>query len=134
RDGYQTTTFIRNELKLNTPIIAMTAHSLIGEQQKCFNIGMDGYITKPYKQADLLNIILSLLEKKPKLEQKDIDFSYLNELSDGDEAFIREMIDLFINKIPKDMKELEAAIALKDFAAIRGIAHTLRSSLSIFKL
>jgi len=134
RDGYQTTTFIRNELKLGIPIIAMTAHSLIGEQQKCFDIGMDGYITKPYKQADLLNIILSVLDKKPGCEEKDIDFSYLKELSDGDDTFINEMIDLFINKIPKDMKELEAAIAIKDYATIRGIAHTLRSSLSIFKL
>lgn len=134
RDGYQTTTFIRNELKLDIPIIAMTAHSLIGEQQKCFDIGMDGYITKPYKQADLLNIILSVLEGKPECEEKNIDFSYLKELSDGDEAFIKEMIDLFVNKVPNDMKELEAAIEKKDYASIRGIAHTLRSSLSIFKL
>jgi len=134
RDGYQTTTFIRNELKLDIPIIAMTAHSLIGEQQKCFDIGMDGYITKPYKQADLLNMILSVLHKQPVCEDKDIDFSYLNELSDGNQEFIREMIDLFVNKVPNDMKELEAAIAVKDYATIRGIAHTLRSSLSIFKL
>jgi len=134
RDGYQTTTFIRNELRLDIPIIAMTAHSLIGEQQKCFDIGMDGYVTKPYKQADLLNTILSVLNKKPFSEDKDIDFSYLNELSDGNQEFIKEMIDLFVNKVPNDMKELEAAIAIKDYATIRGIAHTLRSSLSIFKL
>src|SRR5690606_28018753 len=36
KDGYQTTTYIRNELKSTIPIIAITAHSLIGEQQKCF--------------------------------------------------------------------------------------------------
>lgn len=134
RDGYQTTSFIRNELKLDIPIIAMTAHSLIGEQQKCFDVGMVGYITKPYKQADLLNTILSVISKKPVCEDKDIDFSYLNELSDGNQEFIKEMIDLFVNKVPSDMKELEAAIVVKDYATIRGIAHTLRSSLSIFKL
>lgn len=135
RDGYQTTTFIRNELKLDIPIIAMTAHSFIGEQQKCFDVGMNGYITKPYKQADLLNIILSVLNKKPECEDNDgIDFSYLNELSDGNQEFIDEMIDLFVNKVPGDMKQLEAAIAVKEYATIRGIAHTLRSSLSIFKL
>lgn len=134
RDGYQTTSFIRNELKLNIPIIAMTAHSLIGEQQKCFDIGMVGYITKPYKQADLLNTILSVLSKKPACEDKDIDFSYLNELSDGNQEFIKEMVDLFVDKVPSDMEELEAAIAVKDYATIRSIAHTLRSTLSIFKL
>lgn len=135
RDGYQTTTFIRNELKLDIPIIAMTAHSFIGEQQKCFDAGMNGYITKPYKQADLLNIILSVLNKKPECEDNDgIDFSYLNELSDGNQEFIKEMVDLFIKKVPEDLKVMEAAIAIKEYPGIRGIAHTLRSSLSIFKL
>lgn len=134
RDGYQTTLFIRNELKLEIPIVAMTAHSLIGEQQKCFDIGMNGYITKPYKQADLLNTILGVISKKPESQDCDIDFSYLNELSDGNQEFIKEMIDLFVSKVPSDMNQLEKAIDEKDYATIRGIAHTLRSSLSIFKL
>ncbi|RZK10479.1 MAG: hybrid sensor histidine kinase/response regulator [Flavobacterium sp.] len=134
RDGYQTTSFIRNELKLDLPIVAMTAHSLIGEQQKCIDAGMNGYITKPYKQADLLHTILSVLSKKPICQDTNIDFSYLNELSDGNQEFIKEMVDLFVNKVPTDIEDLEAAITIKDYATIRGIAHTLRSSLSIFKL
>lgn len=56
-DGYQATKYIRNEMKSNIPIIAMTAHSLVGEQQKCFDIGMNGYVSKPYKQQDLLQKI-----------------------------------------------------------------------------
>ncbi|MFY0482927.1 ATP-binding protein [Flavobacterium sp. PLA-1-15] len=134
RDGYQTTTFIREELKLDIPIIAMTAHSLVGEQQKCLDAGMNGYITKPYKQADLLNIIISVLDTKPFDKEQAIDFSYLEELSDGNQEFIKEMIELFLNKIPEDLQELEAAIEAKDHNSIKGIAHTMRSSLSIFRL
>ncbi|MHA8061905.1 PAS domain-containing protein [Aquirufa beregesia] len=62
-DGYQATVYIRNEMKSNIPIIAMTAHSLVGEQQKCFDIGMNGYVSKPYKQQDLLQKIREFIRE-----------------------------------------------------------------------
>ena len=46
-DGYQTTLKIRHELQLNTPIIAMTAHSIVGEKDKCLAVGMNDFISKP---------------------------------------------------------------------------------------
>ncbi len=64
KDGYQTTIYIRNELKMDIPIIAMTAHSLVGEQQKCFEIGMNAYVAKPFKQAELLDKIHMVLDVK----------------------------------------------------------------------
>ncbi|QEE50634.1 response regulator [Flavobacterium alkalisoli] len=63
KDGYQTTVFIREELKNNVPIIAITAHSLIGEQQKCFDLGMNAYVSKPFKQHELLEKIYEVIEK-----------------------------------------------------------------------
>lgn len=63
KDGYQTTVFIREELKNNVPIIAITAHSLIGEQQKCFDLGMNAYVSKPFKQHELLEKIYEVMEK-----------------------------------------------------------------------
>ncbi|HXU27677.1 MAG TPA: ATP-binding protein, partial [Bacteroidia bacterium] len=56
-NGYETTEFIRHELKLNVPIIAMTAHALPGEREKCISFGMTDYISKPIKELDLLNVI-----------------------------------------------------------------------------
>lgn len=48
-DGYQTSRIIREEMGLNIPIIACTAHVLAEEKERCEAIGMDGFITKPYK-------------------------------------------------------------------------------------
>ncbi|MHA8068874.1 PAS domain S-box protein [Aquirufa ecclesiirivi] len=62
-DGYQATMYIRNEMKSDIPIIAMTAHSLVGEQQKCFDIGMNGYVSKPYKQQELLQKIQEFIRE-----------------------------------------------------------------------
>ncbi|MES2592466.1 MAG: PAS domain S-box protein [Bacteroidota bacterium] len=56
-DGYQTTIIIREELKLKIPIIAMTAHSLVGEKEKCFEIGMNDYVGKPFTQEELYSKI-----------------------------------------------------------------------------
>jgi signal transduction histidine kinase len=56
-DGYTATTVIRNELKLQIPIIAMTAHAMMGEKEKCLQLGMNDYISKPLKETILYNII-----------------------------------------------------------------------------
>ncbi|WP_394995905.1 PAS domain S-box protein [Emticicia sp.] len=148
-DGYQTTIYIRNELKNEIPIIAMTAHSLVGEQQKCFDIGMNAYVAKPFKQQDLLNEIHSVIEinAKKQLEisndeqilaitqnKKNIDLSYLDELSGGNNDFRNEMLELFITKIPKDLNLLENAIRQKDYIVLKSIAHEMKSSLTMFRL
>lgn len=52
-NGYETTTFIRKELKNKIPIIAMTAHAMDGEKEKCLALGMNDYISKPI-DANLL--------------------------------------------------------------------------------
>lgn len=56
-DGYQAAQIIRNELQLTLPIIAMTAHAFPGEREKCLSAGMDDYIAKPLRQAELRALI-----------------------------------------------------------------------------
>lgn len=152
KDGYQTTIYIRQILKLNIPIIAMTAHSLVGEQQKCFDIGMNAYVAKPFKQQDLLNKIHLVIEssnEKPVdipivsepspieiSSKKSIDFSYLDELFGGkaDDDFRQEMVEIFLNKVPTDLELFEKAIFENDYPNIKRIAHDMKSSLSMFRL
>lgn len=60
-DGYETTGFIRKKLMLNMPIIAMTAHAMAGEKDKCLGFGMTDYISKPIKENDLHNLIIKYI-------------------------------------------------------------------------
>ena len=60
-DGLTATIHIRKELKLNIPIIAFTANALKTEKEKCLNIGMNDYVTKPFREPDLKEKIVSLL-------------------------------------------------------------------------
>jgi signal transduction histidine kinase/CheY-like chemotaxis protein len=56
-DGYTATQEIREKLELNTPIIAMTAHAMAGEREKCLSYGMNDYISKPIREALLHKLI-----------------------------------------------------------------------------
>ncbi|MES2515992.1 MAG: response regulator [Bacteroidota bacterium] len=142
-DGYQATKKIRGELKINTPIIAMTANAITGEQERCLNLGMNDYITKPFKR----NVLLSTLSghfnsagnieamvahpEKPDNIQEDriTNLSYLREFSEGKDSFVREIIQVFLTQNPLDMTDLEKAIAEDNYAAMRSLAHSLKTSL-----
>jgi len=65
-DGFQATAAIREREKSgrrHIPIIAMTAHALKGDQERCIAAGMDGYVSKPIRTADLFTAIESAVEK-----------------------------------------------------------------------
>ena len=59
-DGFESTTIIRNELKINTPIIALTANAFKSELEQCINLGMNDCVTKPFEEEKLINSIYKL--------------------------------------------------------------------------
>ncbi|MFL5747461.1 MAG: ATP-binding protein [Niastella sp.] len=61
-DGYATTYYIRNQLRLTTPIIAMTATAMKDEQWQCLHAGMNEYMTKPFEFAELYKRIVQLVD------------------------------------------------------------------------
>ncbi|WP_417942211.1 ATP-binding protein [Flavobacterium sp. RS13.1] len=135
KDGYQTTEYIRKEMKLTIPIIAMTAHSLVGEQERCYDAGMDAYVPKPFKQAMLLETIRTVLTKDAKHPPKiKIDLSFLDEMSCGNKSFKHDMIDLFIQKLPNELAQLEEAFNTNDIENVKRLTHNMRSSVDIFML
>lgn len=135
KDGYQTTNYIRNELKNAIPIIAMTAHSLVGEQERCFKEGMNAYIPKPFKQAALLEAIKKVTSKNIAVEiNRNVDLSFLDEVSGGDRSFKQDMISLFIEKIPNEVVQLSEAFKNKDHDTIMRLSHNMKSSFDIFML
>lgn len=146
-DGYSTTIHIRQQLKLDIPIIAMTAHSLVGEKEKCMQLGFDDYIPKPFHPKDLQAAIVRLLKKtgQPisiptdnvsalKNDHQLFNLEYLYETTMNNAAFVQEMIDLFLIQSVSEMASLKAHIDAKDFENIKELAHKMKSSFQFFMI
>lgn len=148
-NGYDATKYIRTKLKKNIPIIAMTAHAMASEKDKCLGLGMNDYISKPFKKEELYRMILQVLDEeddKPakKREKKKaapaakkkgvLDLTYLKELSGGSQEFIDEVLGICLEEVPQDVEALENAIEQKEFMAIKEVAHKLKSSIILMGL
>lgn len=140
-DGYTTARLIRDELKSNIPIIAMTAHVLVGEKEKCINAGMDDYLPKPIDEQFLFEILKKYLHihsvapvKKEIVTQQDfqfIDLTQLNKNFGGNVDFILKMVRQFDKQFPKELADLKAAIDASNFTEIRRVAHLMKSTVTI---
>ncbi len=138
-DGMTATGKIRSELKLNTPIIALTANAIKGDDQKYRDAGMNGYVSKPFVQEELFNQItqlLSLEQKEPSSPapslssgEKLVDLSRLKQSTNGDEAFMKKMIQLFIDTTPGQLDNLKSNLKQGDLEAVRKIAHGMKPSI-----
>ncbi|NCP52953.1 MAG: response regulator [Flavobacteriales bacterium] len=136
--GYEATEFIRKKLNIETPIIAVTAISVAGEREKCLALGMQDFVTKPYKKNELIQKIASLSYKKVEaIEPKDldssdlIDYSYLREISSGDEEFMFELMATFTEQFEIGFAELTSAFDEFNREQIKQISHRLKSTSSM---
>lgn len=140
-DGYEAALAIRKQLKLTLPIIAMTAHAMSGEKEKCLAIGMNDYISKPFKAADLyqkINDQMSTVQAVTISATSDkipsthaIDLTELREMSDNNAEFIQEMLELFVSEMTAHLQQLESCIASGDDENTEYIAHKLKSSITM---
>lgn len=143
-DGYKATRHIRQVLKIDVPVIAMTADALKGEAEKCFDAGMSGFISKPFDPNDLYQQLLKITNAKTmntmtpgetETSEPLIDLSYLDELSGNDPAYMFEVMQIFLNNMPEGLEKLEALIRnTEDWESIYRQAHFLKSSVSIVKI
>jgi len=129
-DGYTATSIIRNELKLDVPIIAMTAHAMVGEKEKCIQLGMNDYVSKPIKETVLYNIIARHAQNIPEKNDStnDLDLNYLHQLSGNDKDFEQQILTQFLEQVPSELSQLENSIKTDDFETIRRTAHSLKST------
>ena len=114
-NGYEATSIIRNELKNNVPIIAMTAHAIIGEREKCLQMGMTDFISKPIR-SDLLfeKIYNAAISKTPSIEEessqgKITNLDFLIKSMRGKKDLMRSIIDIFLRQVPENLKEINEA-------------------------
>ena len=131
-DGYVATQVIRNELRLSVPIVAMTAHAMAGEKEKCLQLGMNDYVSKPIKETLLYNVIGRHAQDITANSQngpKRIRLEYLRQLSGGDAGFERELLSQFIQQVPEELSGLQKAIEKREFENARQTAHSLKSTI-----
>lgn len=138
-DGYMATRTIREELKLTIPVIAMTAHAMEGEKEKCIRLGMDDHIAKPVRESELDRVLASYT--KPLSANgsrahafKVIDLDYMREISNGDATYEKLVTEQFLHLMPRELEALSAAAAKHDLGEIRRIAHGIKTTISIMGL
>ncbi|MFK8039679.1 MAG: PAS domain S-box protein [Crocinitomicaceae bacterium] len=139
-DGIGATKIIRADLQLTTPIIALTANAIKGDNEKCIEAGMNDYISKPFQQAELLALLIKYSNsKEPAASDKEIsdlaeneilvDLTKLKLTTNGDKAFMSKMIQLFIDSAPSQLEEIEEAIEAKNWDQIGSYAHKIKPSI-----
>ena len=158
--GYEATRVIRNELGLKIPIIAMTASALKGEKERCIETGMDDFVPKPFVIDELLYVIRKLTKENQKVETilqpsiEDTDNKIKNEAIEqhawfGDEPlydmsnvlemddhdFTLEILDMFLDTVPKALEELKTGIAqATDWDTVTKVAHKLKGGVGVLQM
>lgn len=137
-DGYITAKTIRNELKSNIPIIAMTAHAMAGEREKCLSHGMNDYISKPLQEKELQGLLKKYISRQKnnmealKTTLRFINVDFLYDLVMGNSAFLNNIIKQFLNQFPGEMDALKEAVDRKNIKQIAFQAHHIQSTVSVF--
>jgi len=133
-DGIETTVAIRNKEKetdRHVPIIALTAHAMTGDRERCLQAGMDGYLIKPIRPASLLEMIerLRLAPVSPpeamQARSPVMDHAALMARIDGDMDLLNEVAGLFLRDCGKLMTSARDAIARRDISRLAYVLHTL---------
>lgn len=134
-NGYQATEYIRQELHSQIPIIALTAHSIVKEKDACLAIGMNDYLSKPFRKADLFEKIRLWLPAglAPQAEESvQFSLAILKEASEGNEAFEKQMLELFLINSQESLNLLMTACKQQEFDLVSREAHKLKTSFGMF--
>jgi CheY-like chemotaxis protein len=135
-DGLATVAAIRaQELQTggHLPVIALTAHALKSDQERCFAAGMDGYLAKPISADDLYAAIEHWgsddVDSTPPATESPIDLTTMRRIVEGDEALLCELGAIFLQEYPSQLAELRHAFDCADAHQLERIAHSLKGAL-----
>lgn len=137
-DGYETAIYIRNQLESpqkDIPIIAMTAHAISQEFEKCKKAGMNDYIAKPFNPAVLFEKIKKQICKNSAhsgnsvhfLDQSTeiVNYEKIRTLANHKQDRIEKMIAIFLNETPSEINTLEISFSSQDFETLANVSHAM---------
>jgi CheY-like chemotaxis protein len=143
-DGFEATAAIRTQEQTtgtHLPIVAMTAHVMQGDRERCLEAGMDAYVAKPIQARALFEAIARLVsdvinpESEPLRDPPVTDlFDQATTLRrvDGDWELLQELVGLFGEECAQMMETMHDAIREEDAVRIQQAAHTLKGEVSNF--
>ena len=143
-DGFEATNAIRAWEKttgIHTPIVAMTAHAMTGDRERCLAAGMDGYTSKPIRIQELEEVIAQLigplhaakgLPEVTNQEDSVVDRAALLAGVDGNRKLLGELVRIFLKDSPQRLVEIKDAIRRGDCGALGRAAHVLKGAVGNF--
>ena len=137
-DGFAATEYLRKNLELKVPIVALTANAVKTEIDRCFEIGMNDYVLKPFNEIHLLDVLSKNLNigrqlvAAPKDNGSNLDKLYdlemLIKLSAGSNEFMIKIIGMFLDQIPDTAQEIKKAFEAADYEKTKALAHKIKAT------
>ena len=145
-DGLEATARLRSEPGLNqyTPIVALTADAVKVDAGSYQTLGFSDYLTKPYNESALYNILAQVSRRAPKLINQEIiintyntgvhyDLKMFGRLAD-DEEFVGKLLEIFVNTVPSQVQALQEATDHRNWTAVIREAHHLKTTFGNFNI
>ena len=145
-DGFEAVAAIRAEEARSgghIPIMAVTAHAMKGDRDRCLASGFDDYLSKPIRSEDLRKAIERITQARPgeaetpesapeTLTPAEFDRAAALDGLGGDEQLLGEVVGLFLDDCPRLLAEIDDAIRRADDGTVKRLAHTVRGVASNF--
>jgi CheY-like chemotaxis protein/HPt (histidine-containing phosphotransfer) domain-containing protein len=137
-DGFEATAALRRREQgtgRRLPVLALTAHALKGDSERCLEAGMDGYLSKPIRSAELFQLIARLVPDEPTPTppaEAPFDVASALEHVEGDQALLAELVRLFLDDYPRLMATMREALDEGDGKKLHRGAHGLKGTLNLF--
>jgi PAS domain S-box-containing protein len=141
-NGFETTEYIRKTLNSNVPIVALTADVTTVDLDKCKDVGMNDYVSKPVDERLLYSKIIGVLNKidnsnqelstdKIIIKTKCTDLNYLMQRTKSNPKLMLEMISLYLEQTPPLIESMRTSFDQKDWSTLYATVHKMIPSFSI---